>query len=74
MNEYEELKVAMMNLLESNPALAKRIGESSRAIIDEVLKEETSNFNFNDSFHIRQNCAVCFCIGAAWAITKNIRQ
>lgn len=70
MNEYEELKVAMMQLLESDKSLAAHIGAVSRNITDSIIEEE----QITADKKMREQLAVFFCIGASWAITKLIKQ
>lgn len=66
--ELEELKQSMMTLIEEDGSLAGHIGQTSREVADYMLADDDEN-ELNPKQ--RNNYAVFFCIGAAWAITQN---
>lgn len=68
MNSLEELKQKMMKLLDDDTDLAAHIGRTSREVADCLLTEDDE-----DPLNPKQrnNYAVFFCIGAAWAMTQN---
>ena len=69
--ELEELKQSMMTLIEEDGSLAGHLGQTSREIADYMLADDDEN-ELNTKQ--RNNYAVFFCIGAAWAITQNIKS
>lgn len=69
--ELEELKRSMMTLIEEDESLAGHIGLTSREVADYMLADDDEN-ELNPKQ--RNNYAIFFCIGAAWAITQNINS
>ena len=67
--ELEELKQSMMTIIEESADFAAHIGRTSREVTDYMLAEDDDN-TLNPKQ--RNNYAIFFCIGASWAMTRNI--
>lgn len=69
-NDFEQLKLSMLQLLQSRPDLAKYIGETSRSIAAAAIEEDDEDGKLDRTK--ADDYAIFFCIGAAWAITSKI--
>lgn len=68
---YEELQAVMLSMLDNNPELAKHIGSQSREYTKFTLAEDEDHSLDPKQ---RNNYAIFFCIGAAWAISQNLNK